>query len=58
MNSKLSKKYGTPRNASASTGGNSTEASSRPAINASVNSGKFTGKSRAATGLYVKGVGK
>lgn len=49
MNSKVSKKYGTPYNASTGTGGRSTKAASRPALNSSVKSGKFLPDARAGT---------
>ena len=57
MNSKLAKKYGTPHNCSSGSGGRSTKAGGRPAINSSVSKGKFLPDAKAGT-YGVKGVGK
>lgn len=55
MNSKLSSKYGTPHNVSNGTGGRTTKAASRPAVNQSVKGGKFLPD---ASTYGTKGVGK
>lgn len=55
MNSKLSKKYGTPHNASAGSGGRTTKAASRPATNKSVSGNKMLG---GASRYGVDGVSK
>lgn len=59
MNKNLSKRYGTPHNASTGSGGpdKGTQAASRGKCNSSIKSGKMLPDDRAGT-YGVKGVGK
>ena len=59
MNKTISKKYGTPHNATTGSGGpdSGTEAAGKSKVNSSMKSGKFLPDDKAGT-YGVKGVGK